>query len=111
MNPSEGFGFGPAAGGCSRVGMDETLKKELRKLLGAKDDGYGVSRTSIPSRYREKLTGAGWVEDVQAGKLVCDGFGSHEFFERDGVRIMVLEIQTAARKSFSVRPVRPTSTR
>jgi hypothetical protein len=105
MKPNEGFGFGAAAGGCSRVGMDETLKKELKKLLGAKDDGFGLSRTSIPTGYRAKLTGAGWVEDVQAAKLICDGFGSHEYFERAGVRIMVLEIQTSARKSFSVRAI------
>lgn len=105
MKPSEGFGFGAAAGGCSRVGMGETLKKELKKLLGAKDDGFGLSRTSIPNGYRAKLIGAGWVEDVQAGRLICDGFGSIAVFMKDETRITVTEIQTSARKSFSVRAI------
>ena len=85
--------------------MNETLKKELKKLLGAKDDGFGVSRTSAPSGWRGKLSGAGWVEDVKAGQGICDGFGCIAVFARGEDRISVTDIYTSARKSFSVRSI------
>ncbi len=110
MKRSEGFGFEGAEGGCSRRGMNETLKKELKKLLGAKDDGFGVSRTSAPSGWRRKLSGAGWIEDVEGQEWIFDGVGSIAIgciavFARGDDRISVTDIYTSARKSFSVRSI------
>lgn len=86
--------------------MNETLKKELKKLLGAKDDGFGVSRTSEPKGWRRKLEGAGWVEDFNARKSICDGFGLICTFARGEDRITVLTVHTAGQKNFEVRAIR-----